>query len=248
MRQVHFIGGCNAEHVTANLPDVTRITSTYRIPTACMGETPFTVDYLLQTGNDPELPKRLAFETQRKYITALRETRHDVIVIDFWRDAYVPILEQPGGYLSVGWEITNDAELVSMIEDSGARQHSPGDAAYQAAFTAGLDLLQSLLDQHQPQAKILLLDCPPVQNSMRDGELQPLGAGFAAKAWADHYSTGYRRAFEAYRQRFPKALTYRFPEPAYSAPDAPWGEAALHYAPHFYAEAGTHCGVMLDQA
>lgn len=233
MTEVLYIGGCNAENIAARLPGATSPGKIYRIPTALLAQGPVTIPAADIFGQNEKVWQRVQYETGARYLETLRTERFDLIVIDLWRDCYVKLIDADGALISFGWEII-DAPGISAAVEARFAILDRADPRIQSAFERGLERLRDLIATHQPSARIVLLDCPPVARTLHDGQIIPLPERFGGPQWTETYATAYREVLGRYRATFPSALIASFPEGAWTSPDAPWGEAALHYAPAFY--------------
>lgn len=239
MRKVLFIGGCNAEHVSLRLRDVSSLRKIYRIPTACIGPNSFDPgmfrnyedhqgDWQLE-----ELWGRVRYESSRRYVPQLQDSRFDLIVIDLWRDSYIRLVQMEEAYISLGYEIINKPDVYQAVVERYP-VIEVGTPGYEAAFQDGLDYLGMLLRTYQNAARVVILDCPPVPLSMREGSLVTLEEQFEYPDWVERYAI-YRTRIDAYLDCLPQAEVVAFGQGGYSAPDAPWGEAVIHYAAPIYA-------------
>lgn len=231
--RVLYIGGCNAENISTRLPGVTSIQNIYRVPTSLLAQEPTTVTDADIFAQNAEVWKRVQYEMGARYLKTLRTEQFDLIIIDFWRDSYVKLIDIDGALISFGWEISETPEIDAAIKVRFTILDRT-NPRIRAAFDRGLERLREIIATHQPTAGIVLLDCPPVARTLHDDQIIPLLDHFDGQRWAETYATAYCEVLDLYCTAFPGALVATFPEEAWTSPDAPWGEAALHYAPVFY--------------
>ncbi|MFC0220238.1 DUF6270 domain-containing protein [Pseudochelatococcus lubricantis] len=234
MTSVLYVGGCNAENVANRLPGVTRLQKIYRLPTACMANEVLPESELDFFRQDPRIWQRASYEAEKRFLEPLTGSRFDIIIVDFWRDSYIELIDVNGTLLSYGWEIIENIDFQTLIKKK-YRIITIGSSEYQAAFQAGICALYKLIEVYQPNTRMIFLDCPPVSRSKHNREIIQLSARFGYEKWKESYLT-YKSVLSSYVTHFPRSSIFAFSDEAWTSPDAPWGEGAIHYAPAFYEE------------
>jgi len=237
-----FIGGCNAQHVTLKLPGATQAGQIYRIPTAMFDPlSQFNGSDLASALGDAysaveehdDVLKRMRYEASGRFTQTLTNTDFDAIIIDFWRDSYPSLIMLDGKLLSIGVELHDKPDLRRLLEKRFKRIQ-PGDRLYSRAFGRGLKSLSGIIASHQPHAKVILLDCPPTAISVRGGTMQDAKAYLGAEVYSGFYRDHYQRALKRYKSEISSSHICAFGDVTWTSPDAPWGEASLHYDMPFY--------------
>jgi len=227
-----YIGGCNAENVSNRLLDSRISSKIYRVPTACMSREPIDVNPMSICKAYDRIWKRLSYEAKREYSKVIINEEVDMIVIDFWRDCYVDLIKISGEYVSLSLEMQENKEIYDNILHS-CQIVKAGTTEHYEAFLKGLDFLVNLLETHRPHAKIALLDCPPVRMSKRQDTMTTLEAKYDIPKW-EKFCERYKWALTLHKARLANSFIVSFGPNLHTAPDAPWGEGAIHYAPYIY--------------